>query len=86
MSENDSSSEVADALRTAFAELLQCDPIEVDLGTHIMELPGMDSMKLVKAVVACEKRWQIALDEDELFEVRTGEDLCFLIEATISGE
>ncbi|WP_405183508.1 phosphopantetheine-binding protein [Nocardia sp. NBC_01377] len=76
--------EIANVLREELARLLECRPEQVDLGLRLTELPGVDSMRLVQTVVACEKHWNIVLDEDELVEVRTGEDLRDLIAHTVA--
>jgi acyl carrier protein len=78
--------EVAAFLRAELAALLECPAEQVDLGTRLTELPGIDSMRLVQAVVKCEKHWGITLDEDELVEVRTGADLVDLIVHTLAAE
>lgn len=74
------SDELRETVRATFAEVLQCDPDDIDLTRRITELPGMDSLNLVHAVVACEEQCAVSLDEDQLFDVRTGDDLCGLIE------
>ncbi|MBO0852566.1 MAG: acyl carrier protein [Nocardia sp.] len=81
----DQTTAVAEALRTELATLLGCPADQVDLAVRLTELPGIDSMRLVQTVVNCEKRWQISIDEDELVEVRTGEDLAELIAYTLSS-
>lgn len=79
----DRSTEIAAVLREELARLLECPTSAVDLDARLTELPGIDSMRLVQAVVNCEKRWHISLDEDELVEVRTGVDLVALISYTL---
>lgn len=74
--------EIAVFVRTELAVLLECAEESVDLTQRITELPGIDSLKLVRVVAACEEHWDIELDEDELFEIQTAEDLCDLIELT----
>ncbi|WP_019931155.1 acyl carrier protein [Nocardia sp. BMG111209] len=78
--------EITTVLRAELAELLECQAEQVDLGARLTELPGIDSMRLVQAVVKCEKHWGITLDEDELVEVRTGDDLVDLILYTLGDE
>ncbi|WP_216893485.1 acyl carrier protein [Nocardia alni] len=82
----DQAAEVAEVLRNELARLLGCPAAEVDLAVRLTELPGIDSMRLVQTVVNCEKHWNISLDEDELVEVRTGEDLAELIAYTIGSQ
>ncbi|WP_410870168.1 acyl carrier protein [Nocardia sp. A7] len=77
--------EIAQVLREELARLLECPADKVDLSVRLTELPGVDSMRLVQTVVACEKRWKIVLDEDELVEVRTGDDLRDLIAHTLAS-
>ncbi|MFC5802657.1 acyl carrier protein [Streptomyces formicae] len=72
-------------VRAALSELLECAPEEVDLGRRLTELPGMDSLRLVESVVTLEDDWNISLDDEALFDVRTGDDLCALIERTMQA-
>jgi len=74
---------IAEVVTAQLAELLDCALAEVDLHSRITELPSMDSAKLVQVVVFCEKHWHIELDEDSLFDVRTGEELCLLVEDSL---
>ncbi|MCX4093111.1 acyl carrier protein [Nocardia sp. alder85J] len=83
---NEKADEVTAVLRAELAELLECPVDQVDLDARLTELPGIDSMRLVQAVVKCEKHWGITLDEDELVEVRTGTDLVDLIVYTLDTE
>jgi acyl carrier protein len=71
--------DVAESLRVELARALQSEPSEVDLGVRLTELPGMDSLRLVQLIGGIEQRWDVALDEEDLFDVRTGDDLCALI-------
>ncbi|MGI5460914.1 acyl carrier protein [Streptomyces sp. CA-249302] len=72
-------------IRDSLGELLGCRPMDVDMELRLTEMPGMDSLRLVEAIVTVERTWQVTLDEDELFDVRTGNDLCALIESTIAA-
>ncbi|MFD8061964.1 acyl carrier protein [Streptomyces cyaneofuscatus] len=78
--------QISESVRTLLAEVLQRPPTEVDMTQRLTALPGMDSLHLVQTVVTCEKQWNIQLDEEELFDVRTGEDLCTLIRRTASAQ
>lgn len=71
--------EINGLVRTRIAEILGCPPERIDLTGRVVELPGMESAKLIEVVVWCERRWGISMDEEALFDVRTGEDLCLLI-------
>ncbi|MDT5151303.1 MAG: acyl carrier protein [Mycobacterium sp.] len=71
------------AVLEEFSKILVCPPDQIDLGRRITELPGMDSLNLVRAVVAIEERWQIDLAEDDLFDVRTGHDFCLLVARSV---
>lgn len=77
--------EIADVLRSELATSLEIEPGEIDLTTRITELPGIDSMKVVNVVVACERRWNVSIDEEDLFYVRTGEDLADLVVRTVNA-
>jgi acyl carrier protein len=77
--------EISEILKMELAVALECSPNEVDLSERLTDLPGIDSMKLVQVVVACEQRWNIAFDEEELFDVRTGADMCALTIETLAA-
>lgn len=78
--------QVAECLRADLAAVLDCRPEELDLSDRVTALPGIDSARLIEVVVACEKRWEVVLDEDELFDVLTGQDLCDLIVHTAAHQ
>ncbi|MEU0382204.1 acyl carrier protein [Streptomyces cyaneofuscatus] len=78
--------QVSESVRTLLAKVLQRPPTEVDMTQRLTALPGMDSLHLVQTVVICEKQWNIQLDEEELFDVRTGDDLCALIRRTANAQ
>jgi acyl carrier protein len=78
--------EITRLVRTRIAEILDCPPEQIDLTDRVIELPGMESAKLVEVVVWCERRWGTSLDEEALFDVRTGEDLCLLIADAVTAQ
>ncbi|MFE0373739.1 acyl carrier protein [Streptomyces tendae] len=78
--------QISKSVRTLLADVLQRPASEVDLTQRLTALPGMDSLHLVQTVVTCEKQWSIQLDEEELFDVRTGDDLCTLIRRTANAQ
>ncbi|MET9593140.1 acyl carrier protein [Streptomyces sp. NPDC006516] len=78
--------QVSESVRTLLAEVLQRPSTEVDMTQRLTALPGMDSLHLVQTVVTCERQWNIQLDEEELFDVRTGDDLCALIRRTANAQ
>ncbi|MEU4796664.1 acyl carrier protein [Streptomyces sp. NPDC023327] len=78
--------QISQGVRALLAEVLQRPPTKVDMTQRLTVLPGMDSLHLVQTVVTCEKQWNIQLDEEELFDVRTGDDLCALILRTATAQ
>ncbi|UMP06993.1 acyl carrier protein [Amycolatopsis sp. EV170708-02-1] len=80
------SHEVTTLVRARMADVVNHPVAEVDLTARVTELPGMDSAKLVEVVVWCEARWNIELDEEVLFDARTGEDLCEIIAEAIAAK
>lgn len=80
------SNDITSLVRAQVAAVLHCSVAEVDLTARVTELPGMDSAKLVEVVVWCERHWQIELDEETLFDVRTCQDLCELVAEVVAAK
>jgi len=83
--ENTALPEITDLVRTRIGEILDRLPEQIGMTDGVVEMPGMESAKLVKVVVWCERRWGVSLDEEALFDVRTSEDLCLLIADAVQG-
>ncbi|MGW4367593.1 acyl carrier protein [Nocardia takedensis] len=69
-------SDIAAVVRKKLADNLECPVEHVDLSLPLTELPGVESIRLINTVVACERHWKVVLDNDDLAPVRTGDDLC----------
>jgi len=56
-------------------------------GTDVLkELPGADSMKLLRVVSKLERQWDIEFDDEAIFSVKTVEELVALVEKHVSGD
>lgn len=79
-----SSAAITRILREELARRFRCRVEHIDLAAPITELPGADSVLILEAIVACERRWKTRLDEDALAHVYTGADLRDLFERALA--
>ncbi|RDI50745.1 acyl carrier protein [Nocardia mexicana] len=75
--------DVPDLVRTHFSEVLAITIAPEDMSRTITGLARVDSLRFVQGVSGLEKRLGIQLDEDELFDVRTLDDLCTLVQRAL---
>lgn len=67
--------EITRVLREELARRFHCELDHIDLTAPITELPGADSVLVLEALVACERRWQVRLGDNALGRVHTAGDL-----------
>ncbi|SOD75026.1 acyl carrier protein [Jatrophihabitans sp. GAS493] len=71
--------DIRDSVRASLAEVVRIAPESVQMDRRLNEFPDVDSLALIELITDCEQQWGILLDEDELFDIRTGDDLAQLI-------
>ncbi|MFE3545539.1 acyl carrier protein [Nocardia sp. NPDC059177] len=76
--------EVTRILREELARRFHCQLDHIDLDAPLTELPGADSVLILEALVACERRWQTRLDQNALSHIHTVRDLRDLFLGTLS--
>jgi len=52
----------------------------------LRELPGADSMKMLRVVSKLERRWDVEFDDEAIFAVKTVDELVLLVEKSVSGD
>ncbi|MEU9980225.1 acyl carrier protein [Streptomyces sp. NPDC050856] len=67
--------EVERAVVTALAEVLRTEPGDIGLDTPLAALPGMESVKLLRAVVRVEESCGVAVPDEVLYEAATAREL-----------
>jgi len=75
---------VADAVRSAFAAELVLAPDSVHLDTRLVELSGLDSVKLLRVVTVIESTYDIGLDDELLYQLQTVRDVVGLVGAELA--
>jgi acyl carrier protein len=78
----DNSAEITRMVCDCLAEVLEMEIGADDLDIPVSQLPMLDSLRLVEAIVNIEGALDIRLDEDDLFMARTLRDLCTLVDRT----
>jgi acyl carrier protein len=71
MTERTAHDEIAAVIRGFVAQELKISPDEIAGDTDIRELPGVDSVKLVRAVARIERYFDVELEDDAVFSVKT---------------
>lgn len=66
------------------AELgLPVDEIAAD--AVLKQLPGADSVKMLRVVAKVERRYDVEFEDEDIFSVRTAAELAALIESTLAA-
>jgi len=63
----------------ALAAEVDLDPSQIDAGQELATIEGIDSVKILRAVVRVEEECRIAVSDDFLFETATVRDLADLV-------
>ena len=66
-------------VRAAFADELCCPPALVRPDSPLTELPGLDSLKLLRVIAALETTLDVGLDDELFYSLRTVGDVTTLI-------
>nr|AGZ93832.1 acyl-carrier protein [Streptomyces sp. WM6386] len=74
---------VGDTVRSAFASELFLPLGKVTGDTPLTELAGLDSVKLLRVVAALEMQYAITLDDEQLYDLGTVEDVAVLVEKAL---
>ncbi|SHF08042.1 acyl carrier protein [Streptoalloteichus hindustanus] len=72
-------------VRTTLADHLGLDVERVPADERVLDLPGVDSAKVVRWLAALERQHGVALDEGRLLAVRSPADLADLLVDAVAG-
>jgi acyl carrier protein len=81
----DRQAEVEKAVVEALAQVLAVAPDSIDPDAPLNSLPGMESVKLLRAVVRVEESCGIAVPDEMLFEAGTARELAANIAKSAEG-
>ncbi|MEU0247432.1 acyl carrier protein [Streptomyces sp. NPDC006235] len=81
----DRQAEVEKAVVEALAQVLAVTPDSIDPDAPLNSLPGMESVKLLRAVVRVEESCGIAVPDEMLFEAGTARELAGNIAKSAEG-
>jgi acyl carrier protein len=70
---------VEDTICQLLAAELCCRPDTIATDAEFAALPGLDSIKLLRVVSELERRYDVGLDDDKLYELRAVTDLADLV-------
>jgi acyl carrier protein len=77
---------VEDAVSGCLVAALCCEPALVTVDSELTALPGLDSSKLLRVVAELERRYDVGLDDDRLYEVRKVGDLAELVHVELAEQ
>lgn len=66
---------VIDVVRSAFSHALEVPAAQIDVSVHLSELPGMESVRFLRALAVLEEKLEIAIPDDVLYEIDTLSEL-----------
>jgi acyl carrier protein len=76
---------IEEAVRDIVAREIALPPASVSLDASVRELPGVESIKMLRAVTRIEARFGIELDDEVVFRVTTIGDLAAVIERALAA-
>ena len=71
--------EVLRTVREMIAQRLEVDLAEVRPDTRLLDLPKVDSLRLLQGLLAVESHFGVTIDEDRAFVARTVEQIADLV-------
>jgi acyl carrier protein len=77
--------DAVDAVREALGRQLRLDTDQIDPEERLDLLPGADSVRLMKAVGALERRFDVELDDHAIRKAETVADLARLIQEELAS-
>jgi acyl carrier protein len=69
----------ADTVRELLAHELSLSPAEIADDDVLGDLPGADSLRLLRLVTRLERHWDIEFSDEEVFDATTFADLVTLV-------
>jgi acyl carrier protein len=71
--------DVLRVVREMIAERLGVDVTQVQPDTRLLDLPNVDSLRLLQGLLAVESHFGVSLDEEHAFVARTVEQIADLV-------
>ena len=76
---------VASDLRQRLADALHADPGAIGPDDVLREVPGADSVHLLRVIADVERHWAVQLDDEDIFGPLTLDDLVTLVCAQLKA-
>ncbi|GIJ43672.1 hypothetical protein Val02_05580 [Virgisporangium aliadipatigenens] len=71
--------DAADTIRALLADELHLEPAEITDDDVLGDLPGADSLRLLRVVTRLERHWDVEFSDEEVFGATTFADLVALV-------
>ena len=71
--------QIAAVVRDYLASELKVEPASITTGAVLKELPGADSVRLVRVVSRLERHWDKEFDDEDIFASRTLDELIAMV-------
>lgn len=78
--------EIAKVTIEFIAAELKVSSAEINGADVLKELPGADSLKLLRVVSKLERHWNVEFDDVAIFAATTIDEMVVMVEMSISGE
>ncbi|WP_409180777.1 acyl carrier protein [Amycolatopsis sp. VS8301801F10] len=78
--------EIAAATAETLAGELKIPASDIAAGDVLRDLPGADSMKMLRVVSKLERRWDVEFEDEQIFAVKTVDELVELVRKGIGAE
>jgi acyl carrier protein len=62
---------IEDAIKKIVQSTLNLPEIEIESSTNLRDLPGVESIKILRIVASLEKKFDVRLDDQVVFQVST---------------
>ncbi|GLW46823.1 hypothetical protein Stsp02_24850 [Streptomyces sp. NBRC 14336] len=76
---------VVDEIRAQVGRELGLEPEKIDADTVLKNLPGADSVRLLRVVAQIERRYDVEFEDEDVFRVRTPQELAELVVRDLTG-
>jgi acyl carrier protein len=70
---------IAEVIRDHLAAELKIDPADIADDSTLKELPGADSIRLLRVVSRLERHWDVEFDDEDVFASTTLDELVTLV-------
>jgi acyl carrier protein len=78
--------EIATVTAEYLATELKVSPADISGSNVMRELPGADSIKLLRVVSRLERRWDVEFDDEAIFAANTVDELTTLVQQHLNDE